>query len=153
MKRLQTTLKLREAQAGDAPKVAQLSGELGYPAEPGEMRRRLVAIARDPDHTAYVAETKGGGVVGWAHAFITRSLLVEPFVELGGLVVTPSQQRLGVGKLLMIAVEGWARRKGVNTVRVRSRSNRKAAHAFYRGVGYQQLKTQETFFKEMRIKP
>jgi len=114
------------------------------------MRRRLRSIARDPDHTAYVAETKGGGVVGWTHAFITRSLLVEPFVELGGLVVTPSQQRQGVGKLLMIAVEGWARRKGIHTVRVRSRSNRKAAHAFYREIGYQQLKTQETFFKEIR---
>ena len=131
--------------------MADLSGELGYPAGPKAMRRRLRSIARDPDHAAYVAEAKGGGVVGWTHAFITRSLLVEPFVELGGLVVTPSQQRQGVGKLLMIAVEGWARRKGVPTVRVRSRSNRKAAHAFYRGIGYQQLKTQETFFKEIRM--
>jgi GNAT superfamily N-acetyltransferase len=153
VKRLQTTLKIREAQAGDASQVAELSGELGYPAEPGAMRRRLRSIVRDPDHAAYIAEAKGGGIAGWAHAFITRSLFVEPFVELGGLVVTPSQQRLGVGKLLMIAVEGWARRKGVSSVRVRSRSNRKAAHAFYRRIGYQQLKTQETFFKEMRMKP
>jgi hypothetical protein len=53
----------------------------------------------------------------------------------------------------MIAVEGWARRKGVPTVRVRSRSNRKAAHDFYRVIGYQQLKTQETFFKEIRMTP
>ena len=147
---MKATFKIRKARAGDAKRVATLSGELGYPAEPGAMRRRLRSIARDPDHTAYVAEAKGGGIVGWAHAFITRSLLVEPFIELGGLVVTPSQQRLGIGKLLMIAVEGWARRKGVRSVRVRSRSNRKAAHAFYRGIGYQQLKTQETFFKEIR---
>jgi GNAT superfamily N-acetyltransferase len=151
VKRPQTTFKIREAQAGDAPKVAQLSGELGYPAEPGAMRRRLRSIARDPDHAAYAAEAKREGIVGWAHAFISRSLLVEPFVELGGLVVTPSQQRMGVGKLLMTAVEGWARRKGISTVRVRSRSNRKAAHAFYRKLGYQQLKTQETFFKEIRM--
>jgi GNAT superfamily N-acetyltransferase len=147
---LNATIKIRKAQAGDAKRVAKLSGELGYPSNTEAMRRRLKAIAWDPDHTAYVAEVKGGGIVGWAHAFITRSLLVEPFLELGGLVVTSSQQRQGVGKLLMIAVEGWARRKGVNTIRVRSRSNRKAAHAFYREIGYQQLKTQETFFKEIR---
>jgi GNAT superfamily N-acetyltransferase len=147
---LKAAIKIRKARAGDASQVAELSGELGYPAKPEAMRRRLRSITRDPDHAAYVAEAKGRGVVGWAHAFITRSLLVEPFVELGGLVVTPSQQRLGSGKLLMIAVEGWARRKGVRSVRVRSRSNRKAAHAFYRGIGYQQLKTQETFFKEIR---
>jgi len=150
---LKTKIKIRKAQAGDASQVAKLSGELGYPAEPGAMRRRLRFIARDPDHSAYVAEAKGGGVVGWAHAFTTRSLLVEPFVELGSLVVTPSRQRLGVGKLLMTAVEEWAKKKGVNTVRVRSRANRKAAHAFYRGLGYQQLKTQETFFKEIRMTP
>lgn len=150
---MNAAIKIRKAQAGDAPRVAELSGKLGYPAEPGAMRQRLRSIARDPDHAAYVAETKREGVVGWAHGFITRSLLVEPFVELGGLDITPSQQRQGFGKLLMIAVEGWARRKGVPTIRVRSRSNRKAAHAFYRGIGYQQLKTQETFFKEIRMKP
>ena len=148
---MKATIKIRKAQAGDATRVAELSGELGYPSNTEATRRRLGTVPRDPDHIAYVAEAKGGGIVGWAHAFITRSLLVEPFVELGGLVVSSSHQNQGIGKLLMQAVEGWARRKGVSSVRVRSRSSRKPAHAFYRKIGYQQLKTQETFFKEIRI--
>jgi len=148
---LKAAIKIRKAHAGDAKRVAELSGELGYPAEPVAMRQRLVSIARDPDHAAFVAETKGGGIVGWVNAFITRSLLVEPFVELGGLVISSTHQGQGIGKLLMKAIEGWTRRKGIPTVRVRSRSNRKAAHAFYRGIGYHQLKTQETFFKEIRM--
>jgi hypothetical protein len=66
---------LRLALLGDAAVLAELSGELGYPAEPDEIQRRLAALP--PDDDVWVA-TIGDEVVGWVHCSLRRSLVVEP---------------------------------------------------------------------------
>jgi len=133
----------------DAQRIAELSEELGYPVDHEQMGQRLRPIVEKADHAVFVAEMEGGGVVGWIHAFVASYLMAEPFVELGGVIVASSHRGHGIGKLLLSEVERWAKGKGVDTVRARSRSTREPAHVFYRKMGYRHVKTQETFSKNV----
>jgi predicted N-acetyltransferase YhbS len=135
---------LRRALLGDAAALAELSGELGYPAEPDEIERRLAALPADDD--VWVA-TAGDQVVGWIHCSVRRTLVVEPHLEILGNVVGERWGGGGVGRALMARAESSARDRGVSVVRVRSASHRDGAHAFYRGVGYREQKTQRVFVR------
>ena len=137
---------IRRAVTGDAPVLAELSGELGYPAEPGEIERRLAALP--PDDDVWVA-TIDGVVVGWVHCSVRRTLVVEPHIEILGNVVGERWQGRGVGRALMAQAERSADERGVSVVRLRSGSHRDGAHAFYRAVGYREQKTQRVFVREV----
>jgi GNAT superfamily N-acetyltransferase len=124
----------------DAPAVAALSGDLGYPTTPDEMGGRITAVLSDPGHAVFVAEAEDGTLAGWVHV-CSRFLLIDPpsaFVE--GLVVCPGARRIGVGRALMAAAEGWAGESGLLVARLRSGSTREDAHAFYRAIGYREGK-------------
>jgi GNAT superfamily N-acetyltransferase len=137
---------IRRAMPGDAAALAELSGELGYPAEPDEIQRRLVALPADDD--VWVA-TIGDEVVGWIHCSLRRSLVVEPGIEILGNVVGERWRGRGVGRALMAAAEQSASDRDVSVVRLRSGSHRDEAHAFYRAVGYREQKTQLVFVREV----
>ncbi|HEX7611156.1 MAG TPA: GNAT family N-acetyltransferase [Candidatus Limnocylindrales bacterium] len=137
---------IRRSASRDAPVLAELSGELGYPAEPGEIERRLAALP--PDDDVWVA-TIEGVVVGWIHCSLRRTLVVEPHIEILGNVVGERWQGRGVGRALMAQAERSADERGVSVVRLRSGSHRDGAHAFYRAVGYREQKTQRVFVREI----
>ena len=40
---------MRQAVPGDAAALAELAGELGYPAEPDKIERRLVSLSPEDD--------------------------------------------------------------------------------------------------------
>ncbi len=127
--------------------MAQLSGQLGYPSTPEEVACRLAALPRDGSHIVYVAEDGAGSVVGWAHVFVYRPLEQDAVAEIAGLVVDENCRGAGVGKLLMVAVEHWARGNGLSAVLLRSNIIRDAAHHFYEQLGYTRIKTQHAFRK------
>src|SRR5512143_2056559 len=77
-------LQLREIALADAAVVAELSGELGYPASPEVMQQRIASLS--PDHVVYVA-CLAGEVAGWIDVSVTHHLQSEPRAEIGGLVV------------------------------------------------------------------
>ena len=86
----------REITPEDAEAAAQLSEELGYPVSPAEMKQRIEALARLPDHAIYVA-CVAGTVFGWIDVGICRHLQSEPRAEIGGLVVSSEVRGRGVG--------------------------------------------------------
>jgi len=137
---------LRRALLGAAAALAELSGELGYPAEPDEIERRLAALP--PDDDIWVA-TIDGVVVGWIHCSLRRTLVVEPHIEILGNVVGERWRGRGVGRALTAQAERSAGERGVSVVRLRSGSHRDGAHAFYRAVGYREQKTQLVFVREV----
>jgi ribosomal protein S18 acetylase RimI-like enzyme len=137
---------LRPAAPADATTIAGLAGELGYPATAIDVIRRLAAL---PDHDEVLVADSGGGVVGWIHCSLARSLLVEPHVQVLGIVVAREWRGRGIGRRLMVAAEDLARRRGVAFVRLRSRVEREGAHAFYEALGYRQTKTQTQFVREL----
>ena len=133
--------------AADAPAVARLSAQLGYPLAPAVLAKRLASGFQEPAHGCFVAEA-GGEIVGWVHIFGVF-LLAAPqfFAEIGGLVVDTNSRRQGIGRALMRQAELWASAYGFAEVRLRSGLHRTDAHEFYRSIGYELAKTSHMFRK------
>lgn len=140
---------IRLAKLEDARAIARLCEQLGYPTTPEEVSERLNPIRRDDEHALFVAESSGGKVIGWVHAYLCELVVAQRFAELGGLVVDEVHRRFGVGHCLMQEVERWAEERGCAEVRVRSNIIREEAHAFYESIGYSPVKTQRTFRKPL----
>lgn len=138
---------IRSAKRTDEEMIANLAGQLGYLSSMHEIRERLVGILEDGDQAVFVAESVDNQVVGWIHVFRTQRLIVEPFVEVGGLIVGEGQRGSGVGKALLAAAEAWAQGFGLTSIRVRSNVIREEAHSFYERQGYACVKQQNVFYK------
>jgi GNAT superfamily N-acetyltransferase len=142
------TLSIRRAAEEDAPVVAELNGQLGYPATAQEVRERLGEIAKIRSQAVFVA-CLNSRIVGWIDVAITFHLQFPPFALIGGLVVKDGYRGIGVGHRLCEAAEKWARELRVGTVRVTSRSTRVDAHRFYLRDGYSEVKTSRVFEKAL----
>lgn len=136
---------LREALPGDAPDLARLCGELGYPTTVAELRARWERLAGRPDHAVFVAEDTAGRVIGWIQMSASPNLESEPRAEIAGLVVESGRRGGGVGLALVRRGVQWAREQGLARVRVRSRIERTDAHRFYRRQGFEPTKVQQVF--------
>jgi GNAT superfamily N-acetyltransferase len=142
-------LKIRRAKSSDAPSLAELSGQLGYPATPAQLKQRFRAIQPASQHAVFVAESPKDGVVGWLHVSKQHLLESENRAEVNGLVVSEGQRSLGAGARLLAAAEEWARKHGCKSMSVRSNVIRERAHAFYERNGYEHYKTQKSFRKPL----
>jgi GNAT superfamily N-acetyltransferase len=140
---------IRRARAGDALRLAELSGQLGYSTAAGEMTKRLRKLKPASQNALFVAESPGAGVVGWAHVSITHLVEVGTRAELNGLIVAEGQRSLGAGARLLEAAEDWARKHGCPSMSVRSNVIRERAHKFYERQGYEHYKTQKAFRKPL----
>jgi len=140
---------VRYAAESDFPRLAELAGQLTYPSTPADVARRMEGMRGSGDHAVFVAENGGGEIVGFAGAFVNRTVEADARVELSGLVVDEAARSQGVGKRLLDRVEEWAREKGCGAVGLRSNVIRERAHAFYERHGYKHLKTQKSFRKEL----
>ena len=140
---------IRRARQADAPRIAELSGQLGYPTTVREMARRLKVTLREKSGACFVAETKENGVVGWVHVSLTPLLEVEKRAEVNGLVVEERVRSRGAGSSLLQVAEVWARKKHCKGVSLRSNVLRERAHGFYLRHGYEHYKTQKAFRKEL----
>jgi GNAT superfamily N-acetyltransferase len=142
-------LKIRRAKSGDAARLADLSGQLGYPSTAAQIHVRLRSIKPASDHAVLVAEMAEAGVIGWLH--VSRQPLVEMEIrgEVNTLVVAEGQRSLGAGARLLAAAEEWARKRGCKGMSVRSNVIREQAHKFYERNGYEHYKTQKSFRKPL----
>jgi len=142
-----STTTIREMTEGDAEQVAALSGELGYPSTPAQIRARLLAIEGHPDARVFVASELGGRVRGWVHVFGHRQLESDGAAGVGGLVVEAGSRGHGIGRALMDVAESWARERGYQRVTIPSNVIRDQAHRFYQRLGYTIVKTQHKLEK------
>ena len=79
-----------------------------------------------------------------------RSALESPYcVVVQSMVVDNSARKSGAGKLLMIKVEDWARRKGVMRVVLHTRVDRDDARACYERIGYRKTATAHLMTKSI----
>jgi GNAT superfamily N-acetyltransferase len=141
-------LKIRRARISDASRVAELSGELGYPATAQEMKERLASLKPASQHAVFVAEA-GKSVIGWLHVSVTPLLEVPRRAEVNGLIVAEGRRSSGAGSRLLEAAEQWARAKACKGMSVRSNVIRERAHSFYERQGYAHFKTQKAFRKAL----
>lgn len=141
-------MQIRKMTGDDAGAVAKLCAQLGYPSSAEEVARRLALLAEGRDHALFVAEASAQ-VVGWVHVNALRRLEAGPLAEVWGLVVDESRRGQGIGNRLLLKAEEWALERGLYLIRLRSNIIRSGAHAFYRRLGYDLVKTQYTFQKTL----
>jgi predicted N-acetyltransferase YhbS len=142
-----TDFSIRAMESGDAEAVSMLVTELGYRQTAAGVRQWIESLRQDGRaQTAFVA-CEGASVIGWVEISIEHRLQSPPFALIGGLVVKDGARSRGVGRALSARAEAWAWERGVETVRVTSRSTRADAHRFYLRDGYRQTKTSFVFEK------
>lgn len=142
---------IRPARLEDAAEIAELSGQLGYPVSAAEMSARLSRTLGNPDYAVAVAEGADGRLLGWIGAEYRLLLEIGEEVEIVGLVVRQGTRRLGVGKALLVPAEEFARRRGLDSIRVRSNIVRPESHPFYERMGYTRVKTQHCYRKPLDL--
>jgi len=135
---IRSTVHLRQARGPDAPDIAELLRQLGYPADPEAIPRRLGRMAAEPDQAVLVA-AEGERVVGLA-TVIVRHVITDdaPFARLAALVVAEDRRGRGIGRALAAAAEDIAVAAGCSVIEVTSGDHRPGAHAFYRSLGYEE---------------
>lgn len=144
-------MSIRPAQLEDVSRLTALAAQLGYPTTEAALRARLEILLPQDDHAVFVAVDDEGYVTGWISLFVYRPLMRDPLVMVAGLVVDEHCRGQGIGRALMTRAEAWARERGCDGVYLKSNVKRTEAHAFYEGLGYQNIKTQFGFFKALDI--
>ncbi len=127
-------LTIRDAQAADAAAIADLLGQLGYPAEPGAVAARLERLVIVGDRV-FVAQVDDA-VVGLAQLHVSPTIEHErPAAKLGALIVHEAHRAQGIGRALVEAVEAEARARGSGVFFLTTAERRDEAHAFYERFG------------------
>ncbi|MBA3733895.1 MAG: GNAT family N-acetyltransferase [Actinobacteria bacterium] len=125
---------IRDARASDATAIAELLGELGYPASEAAVASRLERLVIVGDRVV-VAEVDRE-VVGLAHLHVSPTIEHErPAGRLGALVVLESHRGQGIGRQLVETLETEATARGCAVFFVTTAERRNDAHAFYESVG------------------
>jgi len=145
----QAGVRIRRAKSSDAVRIAELCGQLGYPAKPAEIAQRLRKIKPANQHAVLVAESSERRVIAWLHVSVSPLIEVELRAEVNGLVVDDDERSRGTGALLLRCAEQWARSRGCKIMSVRSNVIRERAHQFYLRHGYEHYKTQKAFRKSL----
>jgi GNAT superfamily N-acetyltransferase len=123
------------AAADDAPGIAPLLAELGYPADAATVAARLRRPAAAGD-VVLVARIRQA-IAGVASVHLMPVLHEdEPVGYVTALVVAPAFQRQGVGRALIAAVEQHARAQGCTRLSLTSNVRRLDAHSFYEALGF-----------------
>ena len=144
---------VRNAALADAPRIAELSGVLGYPASARVIAERLAGIVARADDTVLVAVLRTGTIVGWIHASERPLLEMGRYVEILGLVVDATHRGSGVGRELVARVEAWTLARGIAELHVRSNIVRNESHPFYQRLGFVRVKTQHAYRKALKGSP
>jgi ribosomal protein S18 acetylase RimI-like enzyme len=131
-----TERQIRAADVGDAPAVAGLLGELGYPTTPEQAAVRLRAALSD-DRDAVLVCALDGRVVGLiASQIFTLLYRPRPQCRITALVVNGATRRRGVARALVEAVEARATQAGCFRIELTTRPGRPEALSFYAALGY-----------------
>ncbi len=130
---------IRRAVASDAPKIADLLGELGYSVHPSFMVERLALLHDRPDARVFVAEA-AEDVVGVVTVHVFPLFHADVWLaRITALVVSAHHRRHGIGRLLLDAGESFAWQCGCSRVEVTSGGTHEPAPQFYEAAGYERL--------------
>ncbi len=135
-----TAPRVRRARLDDAPALAPLTTQLGYPVEAAEQAERLARVLASDD-AVLVAVDATDAAIGWIHVQHRTPLTSAPHAQIAGMVVDETHRSDGVGAALLAAAEAWAGGRGLPSVQVYSRVERERAHRFYERHGYALVKT------------
>ncbi len=140
---------VREAGPADAPALIALRGRLWDDAGTAES---LAEARRLPGYRAWLA-WDGGNAVGFAEATLRSYAdalpvgLPAPYLE--GLFVRRRWRRAGVGRLLVAAVEAWARAHGSAWLASDALVSNRRSRRVHRALGFAETGRIVTFAKRL----
>ena len=138
---------IRRAEEGDAPALAELMTQLGYPTRADEMRLRLRELLPAKTFATFVAveSLEVIGVIGLSisHSYEHN----ERTGKIVALAVDERWRRKGVGRKLIAAAEDYFASERVGRIAVTSHFRRSEAHEFYESLGYE--RTGFRFIKQL----
>ncbi|HLZ52173.1 MAG TPA: GNAT family N-acetyltransferase [Candidatus Acidoferrum sp.] len=146
---MQCMCEVRPPKPSDYEKMADLAGQLGYERTGAQVQARIDGMRDLNEYAVYVAELPGGQIAGWFGVYTFRAVALDRFAETSGLVVDQQIRSRGIGKALLAIAEQWARTRACPTISVRSNVTRDRAHWFYPRNGYEHIKTQKLFQKQL----
>jgi GNAT superfamily N-acetyltransferase len=123
-------------QKSDLPQIIPLATQLGYPSNLAQLTERFGPLSSDEKNILLVAENEDGEIVAFAHAHETATLMTGRRAELNAIVVDESSRGAGIGKSLMAGAEKWVRSRGLDKLRLGTRSSRTDTHEFYKKIGF-----------------
>ena len=134
---------IRGARPSDAPALADLSTQLGYPSTEAQVRERL-CLLEDPERGLLVADAPDG-LAGFVDVHVQRVVESEPYGEVGGLVVAAPHRGAGLGAALLAAAADWSRARGLERLWIRANLARVGPHEFYEAIGCRTVKDQRVY--------
>ena len=146
--RLKMGFIIRNANKEDCPDITKLTNELGYPSSEDKVSEILDMVLEHDDHRLFVAELENK-LVAYIHLVSSIRIGSDPFVEVVAFVVHRDYRNKGIGKSLLNETEKWVRSKNIKNIRIRSNIIRQEAHKFFTQRGFNNLKTQEVFLKQI----
>lgn len=141
-------MQVRPLRASDLDRTTELLRQLGYQMSPSEVASRIANVIASDAHYAAVA-VAGEKLLGLVHVFERPALEKPCQAVVQSLVTDEDARRTGVGRELMIAVEAWARRRGLEHIVLHTRIDRDNARAFYERLGYQRAATAHLMSKSL----
>ena len=128
---------VRDATVADAPALAPLLDELGYPAPVDALESRMRRMLSRDDQRILVAE-RDGAVLGLLALHIFPVLAYDrDLAMIMALVVTKRARGLGVGRALIERADAVSKSLGASRLMVTTHVRRADAHAFYERLGFE----------------
>jgi GNAT superfamily N-acetyltransferase len=130
--------RVRAATPGDAPAIAALLEQLGYPTTIDAAEARLSRLAISPADDVLVAEQAGVGVAGLL--VLHRAAVLHHDLDVAiimALVVDELRRGLGIGERLVRWAAAIARERGCERLQVTTHLRRADAHRFYERLGFE----------------
>jgi GNAT superfamily N-acetyltransferase len=129
---------IRDARPSDAPRLAELVSELGYPSTVAAVAARLELLGAAESDRVVVAEWNGE-VVGLASLHVNQPLEYDkPVARVSALVVDELHRGRGIGEALVAELEAEARRRRCCLIYLTTAERRTDAQAFYQRIGFEE---------------
>jgi ribosomal protein S18 acetylase RimI-like enzyme len=126
----------RPAALPDAPAIARLLGQLGYPVSEDVVRRKPALLLKSRDEDLLVGED-GGNVVGFLAMHCIPQVAMEgAFARISYLCVDENARGQGIGTQLEREACRLAAIRGCDRIELHCHSRRANAHRFYARRGY-----------------
>ncbi|CAK1227260.1 GNAT family N-acetyltransferase [Fructobacillus evanidus] len=138
---------IREATLLDLAALHTLNtNELGYDYPIEKAKNQLLQLLEDQrHHLLAVAENSQHEILGYLHAEVYQEIYADSALNILALAVNQSAQGQGIGTALIEWLEEAGKNRKIRIIRLNSGANRQDAHAFYRHLGFEEVKTQKKF--------
>ncbi len=138
--------RVRAFREDDRPEVMALATRLTVGIAPWRSVDGMKAAARGwvetslsrigPEQGVFVAQDEDGHVIGFAAVARQQEFTGEAQAYIGELAVTESAEGAGIGQALLVAVEDWARSRGLGLIVLDTGAANVRARRFYTQGGF-----------------